>query len=554
MSYLDQLNQYSDSLNSQHEQMTASLNAGREQLQNEFNAQFKDTIERMNMVGGIAATTGVGIMGVKKAYKGLRAWNASRASKNPDAKAPTEGESGESGAVGEGEGGSGGDALGESVGRSTEGQVGETAELGGELEEGDFENVATSAGATAPPRTEGLQGGDEGGFDSGQADVGQGILDDLKANLGAEGGESSAPISGVATSAADAEIGGSTGNVSFTPEGLFPDAQGGIGLGQYDAGTSLTEALGGQSEVADAFTGGARSITASGGGGGVGTASGANIAGTGADADLEFSGQAGRSVGTGTTISTDPATNPFNPQGIKPQSSLKEGDLGPDGQRISTDLPSAEVEVGDTPLVKPSTELGPEPDLLPSEAPQAPVARSGGTESAPTYAEPETAGTGPSVEMGETGANSAGMTHGAPMGPENRPLGDPQSEPLDTGGGPGEVSGPIETGDAEVGAVGDIQPGVGGIVSGGVEETAEKGAGFLADLTAGGVGEAALSVLGPLGDLVGAGFLVAGLVKDLTHHPQQTPQDLAGAVSGKIGFDPNAIETGMSGSGGVGTT
>ncbi len=550
MSYLDQLNQYSDALNSQHEQMTASLNAGREQLQNEFNAQFKDTIDRMNMVGGIAATTGVGIMGVKKAYKGLRAWNASRASKNPDAKAPTEGESGESGAVGEGEGGSGGDALGEGVGRSTEGAVGEVGEGAGEAGL-EFENVATSAGATSAGVD---SGGDAGGFDASQPDVGQGILDDLKANLGAEGGESSAPISGVATSAADAEIGGSTGNASFAPEGLFPDAQGGIGLGQYDAGTDLTTALGGQSEVADAFTGGARSITASGGGGGVGTASGATTATTGADADLEFSGQAGRSVGTGTTISTDPASNPFNPQGIKPESSLKEGDLGPDGQRISTDLPSTEVGVGDTPLSKPSTELGPEPDLLPSEAPPAPVARPTGTESAPTYAEPETAGTGPSVEMGETGANSAGMTHGAPMGPENRPLGDPQSEPLDTGGGPGEVSGPIETGDAEVGAVGDIQPGVGGIVSGGVEKTAEEGGGFLADLTAGGVGEAALSVLGPLGDLVGAGFLVAGLVKDLTHHPQQTPQDLAGGVSGKIGFDPNAIETGMSGSGGVGTT
>ena len=65
-----------------------------------------------------------------------------------------------------------------------------------------------------------------------------------------------------------------------------------------------------------------------------------------------------------------------------------------------------------------------------------------------------------------------------------------------------------------------------------------------------GVASAGFGALAPVADVVGAGFMIAGLVQDLTEHPDKVPDYVGGGVSGKIGFDAGAI--GGDNKGGVG--
>ena len=94
---------------------------------------------------------------------------------------------------------------------------------------------------------------------------------------------------------------------------------------------------------------------------------------------------------------------------------------------------------------------------------------------------------------------------------------------------------------------GGIMDSLGG-VAGGVEaegfmgKIASKGImSAIGEMGAVGVGSAVVGSLAPIAEVVGAGFMVAGLVKDLTEHPEKVPDYIAGGVSGKVGFDAGAI-------------
>ena len=84
----------------------------------------------------------------------------------------------------------------------------------------------------------------------------------------------------------------------------------------------------------------------------------------------------------------------------------------------------------------------------------------------------------------------------------------------------------------------------------GAESGAEAGVGLFGELGAMGVGSVALGSLGPVAEVVGAGFMIAGLVNDLQSDPHQVAKTLAGGVSGKVGFDPSSV--GGGGSAGMG--
>ena len=90
MSYLDQLDSFSSDLNQQHEQMTASLGAVGQRLQEQFNEEFNKTIEQMELAGGAVSTAGLGLSGVNKSYKGFKMWKDARTEKLKKARADFE--------------------------------------------------------------------------------------------------------------------------------------------------------------------------------------------------------------------------------------------------------------------------------------------------------------------------------------------------------------------------------------------------------------------------------------------------------------------------------
>ena len=82
MSYLDQLSQFQGDLNSQHEQMTASISNIRQGIQSQFDEEYNKTLESLEVAGGALGVSGIGIGGVHKSMKGLKAWNDKRLGKN----------------------------------------------------------------------------------------------------------------------------------------------------------------------------------------------------------------------------------------------------------------------------------------------------------------------------------------------------------------------------------------------------------------------------------------------------------------------------------------
>ncbi len=126
----------------------------------------------------------------------------------------------------------------------------------------------------------------------------------------------------------------------------------------------------------------------------------------------------------------------------------------------------------------------------------------------------------------------------------------PDRQPLDSRG--------LGTNVGEVSAGGEEGVGVGRTVATGAEVGAETGAevgaevgsGMLAELGAMGTAEIALGSLGPVAEVVGAGFMIAGLVHDLQDKPAEVAKTIAGGVSGKVGFDPSSV--GGGGSAGMG--
>ncbi len=173
-------------------------------------------------------------------------------------------------------------------------------------------------------------------------------------------------------------------------------------------------------------------------------------------------------------------------------------------------------------------------------------------------------------QVGETGDYKGGTTaeadaeptRGLPQSggePATQPqsitqnIGDipPDRQPLDSRG--------LGTNVGEVSAGGEEGVGVGRTVATGAEVGAETGAevgaevgsGMLAELGAMGTAEIALGSLGPVAEVVGAGFMIAGLVHDLQDKPEEVAKTVAGGVSGKIGIDPASI--GGGGSANLGT-
>ena len=120
----------------------------------------------------------------------------------------------------------------------------------------------------------------------------------------------------------------------------------------------------------------------------------------------------------------------------------------------------------------------------------------------------------------------------------------------------------VNVGNVEAGGVESAEVG-GTVVEGAAEGALEKGGvklgaqlgteagiGLFGELGAMGVGSVALGSLGPVAEVVGAGFMIAGLVNDLQSDPHQVAKTLAGGVSGKVGFDPSSV--GGGGSAGMG--
>ena len=96
---------------------------------------------------------------------------------------------------------------------------------------------------------------------------------------------------------------------------------------------------------------------------------------------------------------------------------------------------------------------------------------------------------------------------------------------------------------SKAGGIMDSLGGVaGGVEAEGVEQVAKTGImSAIGEMGAMGVGSAVIGSIAPIAEVVGAGFMVAGLVKDLTEHPEKVPDYIAGGVSGKVGFDAGAI-------------
>ncbi len=82
MSYLDQLQGFSDTLNQQHSSLSAQLDQGRQELQAQFNEKFQGTISQLEQTGGILMGTNAGIKGLGKAIKSGGAYLDARAAKS----------------------------------------------------------------------------------------------------------------------------------------------------------------------------------------------------------------------------------------------------------------------------------------------------------------------------------------------------------------------------------------------------------------------------------------------------------------------------------------
>ena len=618
MSYLDQLNSFSSDLNQQHEQMTASLGAVGQRLQEQFNEEFNKTIEQMELAGGAVSTAGLGLAGVNKSYKGFKMWKDARVAKaeklradfearGRKAKADLEAKGSEvrdiTGAVDE-------DKIKFSTGKTAEtaekedledlkAEVAENNRVGKVETEQKFVNeddgvsqgakVEDTGGAEADlgePATTLPTTGAEAESDAvnqflGGVEVGgSSVADDVakKASIdarppsvkGVPEGDfmETTSFGSSATPSADQTIGGSTktNGYNFEAEGLFdkPHHSGrfagaesierALGDGVYDDPKPLNE---GQPEFLRETRTTQQLLPPENTRMRSGTASGDLLEADGDNVRVGPSTNSNvREIETTLDRANpnyrEPVLGEGNKIGKGKKSVLFSEEV--DGPEVIADPPSKLAEPYQTvqlddPLTKPFNTV-----------------------------ERDTGGSTPLRTIGDTGDYKGGtLAEG----------GDTRA----TGGAGGELTNPVANPDTSARGlrVGDVPPdqlpldsrglgvNVGNVEAGGVESAevggtvvegaaegalekgglklgtqlgTEAGIGLFGELGAMGAGSVALGSLGPVAEVVGAGFMIAGLVQDLQSDPHQVAKTLAGGISGKVGFDPSSV--GGGGSAGMG--
>jgi hypothetical protein len=106
-----------------------------------------------------------------------------------------------------------------------------------------------------------------------------------------------------------------------------------------------------------------------------------------------------------------------------------------------------------------------------------------------------------------------------------------------------EVPKPVPEAELGEASTATEQGGLRGLIEGGAEALGLGGE-EATGLALGGIG---LEAIGGVGEVVGAGLLVGGILHDVLSKPQETDQVLQGAMAGKIGFNPNALGGGEGG-------
>jgi len=572
MSYLDQLNSFTGDLNLQHEQMTASLSNLAENLQNQFDDEFNKTIEQMELAGGAVSTAGLGLSGVHKSFKGFKKWKDARAEKLSKAQEEFE-RSGRATRGGEridpdlriteSEAreitGGGTSPITPSKEESLEdlkARVAENNRVGAVETNQKFVNEGEGVSQGAEPLPTTGAEAEEGAvnqFLSGVEEGGRSVAEDMRTTQG------TAPDLPPSVSSADQTIGGSTelSGYNYESEGIFDNP---IHSGRYRGAGSLEEALGDTDFTPKApepqfiretrttlqllpeentrIRSGTLNADLVGDEDNVrlGASRNSNVREIETSFDrpnpkyraptLEGEGRLQPTTYTDSTIQdsathiiSDPATNKLADQTPIPREDLNRqpfntlGGKGAEGRGVDT---SIQRQVGETGDYKGGTTAEAEPE------PTRGLPKSGG--------EPVVEPQGITQNIGEI---------------------PPDRLPLDSRG--------LGTNVGEVSAGGEEGVGVGRTVATGAEVGAETGAevgaevgsGLLGEIGAMGATELALGSLGPVAEVVGAGFMIAGLVHDLQDKPEEVAKTIAGGVSGKIGIDPSSI--GGGGSANVGT-
>tara|TARA_R110001632_G_scaffold27674_2_gene74208 strand:- start:1507 stop:3363 length:1857 start_codon:yes stop_codon:yes gene_type:complete len=616
MSYLDQLDSFSSDLNQQHEQMTASLGAVGQRLQEQFNEEFNKTIEQMELAGGAVSTAGLGLAGVNKSYKGFKMWKDARVAKaeklkadfeargraaKADLEAKAKGASAEvrdiTGAVDE-------DKIKFSTGETADkaeledlkAEVAENNRVGKVETEQKFVNE--DDGVSQGAKVEDTEGGAE-------ADLGEATTSLPTTGAEAEEGAVNQFLGGVeegGSSVAEdvakkASIDARPPRIKGVPEGDFMETS--------SFGSSADQTIGGSTNT-----------------------NGYNFEADGLFDKPHHSGRfAGaesieRALGDGVYDDPKPL-NEGQPEFIRETRTTKQL-LPPENTRMRSGTASGDLLEGD----KDNVRVGPSTDSNVREI-ETTLDRAN-----PNYREP-TLGEGNKIGKGKKSVLFSEEVDGPEViaDPPSKladpyqtvQLDDPLTQPFNTverdtggntplrtigdtgdykggtlaeggdtratGGAGGELTNPVANPDTSARGlrVGDVPPdqlpldsrglgvNVGNVEAGGVESAevggtvvegavegalekggvklgteigAEAGIGLFGELGAMGVGSVALGSLGPVAEVVGAGFMIAGLVNDLQSDPHQVAKTLAGGVSGKVGFDPSSV--GGGGSAGMG--
>lgn len=557
MSYLDQLNSFTGDLNLQHEQMNASLSNLAENLQGQFDAEFNRTIEQMEMAGGAVGTAGIGLSGIHKTFKGFKKWKDARAEKLSKAREDFERS---------GRATRGGERIDpdlritESEARDITGFVNEpTPSTTPSTEPTSTTTTAEGKPPITPQQDTTAEPTEEPTTTSELLEQNQRAFD------GAEVYETKPPpTSAPELSSADQTIGGSDrlGGYNFEPEGWFDKPT------VAPRAIDLDEALGGAEATSDPLPKAPepqfiretrttqqllppentrmRS----------GTRSGNELVG---DED-------NIRIGASRNSNVREIETSFDRPNPKYRAPTLEGE----GRLQPTTYTDSTIQDGATHIVSDPevSRLADQQSVAIEDLNRQPFDTKGGK-----GAEGRGADTNIDRRVGETQDYKGGTTAEAepePTGGLPKSGGEPAIDqptsitqnirevppdqlPLDSRGlgtNIGEISAGGEEG-AEVGG----RVGAEGLLEGGGEGLGSFLGGALGEglgeATAMGVGGAVLGALGPVAEVVGAGFMIAGLVNDLQSDPKVVAPTLAGGISGKIGLDPSSIAGG--GSAGMGT-
>lgn len=636
MSYLDQLSTFSDSLNTQHEQMGASLTNLSQTLQQQFDDEYNKVLEQMEIAGGAISVSGMGLSGIHKTMKGFKNWKDARTARLAEADEirnrppPDRIENLQ-------EGGEGMDTFGRPEGEdpasAARPQTGKL-DLVDEGLDGEVDDKLRGQNALQDEntfQTEPVEGGGEvklnpladkstqqGVWKKGQGssfaddarnppDLRYDPLKELEAKQ-AKGSYKPTLDSIPEGNSADATIGGTSKSAAydFEPDGLFdePHHTGSVRGKTVDIGRKATgkaDVLG-DTDFKPSSVGEPRNLRETrttyqiqppdNTRGRSGTRSGDIV---GEDGDNPRVGGSKNPQATEVETSFDRPNPKFREPVLGEGNKINKG-VFTDSTRQQEGNYLGDADGREPPLRKFAdqdsklgtsklTDIGDEDDITrepfaddTGSLTRTPNTKSAGGDYLSGVERPSNLGDtnimGGKGGMG--GVSTSGDITRTPIGQANieksvglpegsaaegsggystaerAGLTNPQNEVLDTGGGEGVNVGVMETGEG-VGAAErtGIDAGLeqGGRMLGGEAVLADGGEalaragimGAVEEMGAMGIASAGLGALAPVADVVGAGFMIAGLVKDLTQDPEKVADTIAGGVSGKLGFDASAL-------------